>query len=140
MLTFATLSLPWYEAATSSRIGAIILQGPHHSAQKSTSTGSLDFSTSASKSSSLTCEISSLIVTPGQLEAGRIKGLAGAAPAYRLHCARFETGVAAAFPPASLAPLHQRHCRRGASTLQPGQRHTSRLPDPQHAGRTGIFQ
>src|SRR5690606_32544051 len=35
--------------AISSSAGAIILQGPHHSAQKSTSTGLPDFSTSVSK-------------------------------------------------------------------------------------------
>src|SRR5436853_177535 len=39
MLTLPTFTLPSYSLATSSRIGAIILQGPHHSAQKSTSTG-----------------------------------------------------------------------------------------------------
>ena len=43
-----------YSAAISSRIGAIILQGPHHSAQKSTSTGVADFSTSCSKVASVT--------------------------------------------------------------------------------------
>ena len=31
------------------KIGAIILQGPHHSAQKSTNTGVLDFKTSEGK-------------------------------------------------------------------------------------------
>src|SRR6478609_8202114 len=38
----------------SSRIGSIALQGGHHSAQKSTSTGLLELSTSASKFWSLT--------------------------------------------------------------------------------------
>src|SRR5512145_1930511 len=47
--TFATLSLPAYSPAISSREGAIILHGPHHSAQKSTSTGTVEFNTSVSK-------------------------------------------------------------------------------------------
>jgi hypothetical protein len=38
--SLAIVSLPAFSAAISSRIGAIALQGPHHSAQKSTSTGS----------------------------------------------------------------------------------------------------
>src|SRR5215467_9813789 len=47
--SLTTLSRPLYCSATLSTIGAIILHGPHQSAQKSTSTGSLDFRTSASK-------------------------------------------------------------------------------------------
>src|SRR4051812_23603318 len=39
ILTFVILSLPSNSVASSSRIGAIALQGPHHGAQKSTSTG-----------------------------------------------------------------------------------------------------
>ena len=54
MLTLATVTRPSISVANSSRNGAIILQGPHHSAQKSTSTGSLAFSTTASKLLSLT--------------------------------------------------------------------------------------
>ena len=50
---FVKLTLPAYSEATSSTIGAIILHGPHHSAQKSTSTGLSDFNTSASKEASL---------------------------------------------------------------------------------------
>jgi hypothetical protein len=38
--SLATLSLPACSLAISARIGAIILQGPHHSAQKSTTTAS----------------------------------------------------------------------------------------------------
>src|SRR6266516_7185513 len=49
MLTLPTLTFPSYSLASSSRIGAIILQGPHHSAQKSTSTGVDAFKTSSSK-------------------------------------------------------------------------------------------
>jgi hypothetical protein len=46
MLSLAIRTLSWYSAAISSRMGAIILQGPHHSAQKSSRTGLSDFSTS----------------------------------------------------------------------------------------------
>ena len=38
-LSFAIVSLPSCSAAISSSAGAIIWHGPHHSAQKSTSTG-----------------------------------------------------------------------------------------------------
>src|SRR5262249_28261546 len=48
-LSLTILTLPASELAISSSAGAIILQGPHHSAQKSTTTGSEDFSTSVSK-------------------------------------------------------------------------------------------
>ena len=41
IFSFATTNLPAYSLATSSKIGAIALQGPHHSAQKSTRTGVL---------------------------------------------------------------------------------------------------
>src|SRR5260370_2048119 len=54
MLTLATVTFPAISAASSSRNGAIILQGPHHSAQKSTRTGSVERSTSSSKLPSLT--------------------------------------------------------------------------------------
>src|SRR5688572_29727009 len=49
MLTLPILTRPSYSLASSSRIGATILQGPHHSAQKSTRTGVVDLRTSASK-------------------------------------------------------------------------------------------
>src|SRR6478609_7277962 len=49
MLSLATFTLPWNSTASSSRLGAIILHGPHHSAQKSTTTGSADSRTSAWK-------------------------------------------------------------------------------------------
>src|SRR3954453_13805219 len=54
ILTFATVTRPSISAANSSRNGATILHGPHHSAQKSTSTGSLARSTTVSKLLSLT--------------------------------------------------------------------------------------
>src|SRR5690606_32058392 len=48
-----TLARPSYSAASSSMIGAIIRHGPHQTAQKSTSTGTSDCSTSCSKLSSV---------------------------------------------------------------------------------------
>src|SRR4051812_32922458 len=54
MLILAIFSLPSRFCAISSKAGAIILQGPHHSAQKSTSTGPDAFRTSVSKELSLT--------------------------------------------------------------------------------------
>ena len=53
---FATISLPSYSVAIFSRTGPSILQGPHHSAQKSARTGVVfDFCiTSVSKVSSVT--------------------------------------------------------------------------------------
>src|SRR5438876_4203493 len=52
-LTFATLIVSTFSRAISSRSGAIILQGPHHSAQKSTITGLSSCVTSRSKLDSL---------------------------------------------------------------------------------------
>src|SRR5437868_15473220 len=57
MLTLATVTLPAMSLASSSSAGPISLQGPHHSAQKSTSTGSFAFSTSASKLASVTAVV-----------------------------------------------------------------------------------
>src|SRR6185312_8066720 len=54
ILTLATVTRPAISVASSSRNGAIILQGPHHSAQKSTSTGPLAPRTSLSNVPSLT--------------------------------------------------------------------------------------
>ena len=69
--TFATTSLPAYSVAISSTIGIIILQGPHHSAQKSTKTGSSDCNTTSSKLESLTI-IAIIIIL--KLIAGIISG------------------------------------------------------------------
>src|SRR5271157_4546747 len=52
-LTLATFTWPACSVAISSSKGAIILHGPHHSAQKSTRTGWLDWTTSLSKLVSL---------------------------------------------------------------------------------------
>src|SRR5690606_30234560 len=63
MLTLATITWSPFSAASSSRNGAIILHGPHHSAQKSTTTGTGDLSTSASNESSLVV-MTVMLVTP----------------------------------------------------------------------------
>src|SRR5439155_3743095 len=47
--SFPIVTLPLYSPASASIIGAMRLQGPHHSAQKSTSTGPPDLSTVSSK-------------------------------------------------------------------------------------------
>src|SRR6201985_2084786 len=62
--TFATGSLRATSPASSSSAGPIILQGPHHSAQKSTSTGpALLFSTtSVAKLLSVTATVFALMV------------------------------------------------------------------------------
>src|SRR4029078_1016001 len=52
--SFTTLNLPFISLATASSAGAMALHGPHHSAKKSTSTGSDDLSTSCSKVASET--------------------------------------------------------------------------------------
>src|SRR5579883_1017375 len=52
-LSLTILTLPLSELEISSSAGAIMRQGPHHSAQKSTTTGSLALSTSASKVASV---------------------------------------------------------------------------------------
>src|SRR5260370_15339552 len=54
ILTLATVTRLSMSVARSSRKGAIILHGPHHSAQKSTRTGSVARSTTLSKLPSLT--------------------------------------------------------------------------------------
>src|SRR6185312_13386373 len=59
--SLAILTRSWYSLAISSRIGAIILQGPHHSAQKSRSTGLSDLRTSWAKVASLVCTMCGLL-------------------------------------------------------------------------------
>src|SRR6185312_8679568 len=53
-LSFTILTLSPMTPAISSRAGAIMRQGPHHSAQKSTTTGLVDLSTSVSNVASET--------------------------------------------------------------------------------------
>src|SRR5687767_2374762 len=71
MLTFATVTWSPLSAASSSRNGAIILHGPHHSAQKSTTTGRSDFSTSASNEESEVLMIAIVEPLVGCLRRGR---------------------------------------------------------------------
>src|SRR5215471_523430 len=60
-----TVTLPAYSVASASTVGPSRLQGPHHSAQKSTSTGAPDFSTLSSKFVSVNvCTFSLAIVSP----------------------------------------------------------------------------
>src|SRR4051812_50094174 len=74
-LSFTILTLPFIDPAISSSAGPIMRQGPHHSAQKSTTTGSAHFSTSFSKSESETFE------TPmGHLVVAVVWGLGGGGP------------------------------------------------------------
>ena len=61
MFTLAMVSLPAYSAPISSSAGAIALHGPHHSAQKSTSTGPVACSTSTAKEASVTGLVFSLM-------------------------------------------------------------------------------
>src|SRR4029450_12133405 len=64
MSSLATVTLPPYSLATSSRTGAKSLQGPHHSAQKWTRTGLPDCRTSLSNVASETCLMASLMENP----------------------------------------------------------------------------
>src|SRR3954471_10966327 len=60
-----TVTLPAYSDASASTVGPSRLQGPHHSAQKSTSTGAPDFSTLSSKFPSVNvCTFSVAIASP----------------------------------------------------------------------------
>src|SRR5271169_70918 len=61
MFSFPMVSLPACSSAISSSTGAIILHGPHHSAQKSTSTGTSEALTCSSKVASDRVAIFSLI-------------------------------------------------------------------------------
>src|SRR4051812_4864086 len=65
MLTLAIVSFSPCSAAISSRTGATILHGPHHSAQKSTRTGLSLASTSVSKVSSVTVLVAAPMLSPG---------------------------------------------------------------------------
>src|SRR3984885_5470078 len=74
MLILATVTLPPNSLASSSSAGAIIRQGPHHSAQKSTTTGSLDPMTSEAQLASGT-----LAVAMAEMISSKNKGGGGAA-------------------------------------------------------------
>src|SRR5210317_526179 len=59
--TLTTLIWPSMSVDSSSRTGPIILHGPHHSAQKSTTTGTSDLMTSASKVASVTATVAIVV-------------------------------------------------------------------------------
>ena len=61
VFSFTILILPAYSVASSSRIGATARQGPHQTAQKSTSTGIELFNTASSKVAAVT-GVAALIV------------------------------------------------------------------------------
>src|SRR5262245_11578935 len=66
MLSLTILTLPLSSLAISSSAGAICRQGPHHCAQKSTTTGVDDFNTSASKVSSETVAVAIYLLLLGR--------------------------------------------------------------------------
>src|SRR6476659_1258249 len=66
MLSLTILTLPSRSLAIYSSAGAICRQGPHHSAQKSTTTGVDDFNTSASKVSSETVAVAIYLLLLGR--------------------------------------------------------------------------
>src|SRR3569833_2438025 len=90
MSILATFSLPLYWSASASPVGAICLQGPHQTAQKSTRVGVSDFRTSVSKLASV-CSLTfwlAIRVPPGvhlfnpwdtRPQGGRGAGAGGAA-------------------------------------------------------------
>ena len=62
--TLATLTWPAYSRANASTAGSSALQGPHHGAQKSTSTGSSLAATSLSQFDSVTSKTCATIERP----------------------------------------------------------------------------
>src|SRR5437867_2391270 len=70
--TFPILTAPAFSRATSSRSGAIILQGPHHSAQKSTITGLSPWVTSRSKLDSSRLKVPELSIALGTVNPNQI--------------------------------------------------------------------
>src|SRR3954452_4312981 len=68
MLSLAIVTLSPSSPAISSRAGAIILHGPHHSAQKSTRTGRSAPRTSEAKLWSVTVLVAMAVESPGGLQ------------------------------------------------------------------------
>src|SRR5262245_40838656 len=108
-LSFTTLTLPTMVPAISSSAGAIIRHGPHHSAQKSTTTGSLALSTSASK-----VESDTLPTPMGNLVFGRARP----APAESCPERRNEGGERQVAPPCR-AGMKSLSWRAGAAAKHP---------------------
>src|SRR5213592_313753 len=61
MFSFANSTFPDVRCSSSSRIGSIALHGPHHGAQKSTTTGTSAASTSRSNVESLTSNTGGIV-------------------------------------------------------------------------------
>src|SRR5246127_5393940 len=78
-LSFTILTFSPIVPAISSSAGAIMRQGPHHSAQKSTTTGPCAFSTSASKlaSETLPTAMAYLVRLEGEAQARIAPGIMG---------------------------------------------------------------
>src|SRR3954453_23726861 len=104
MFSFAIVSLSPGSAAISSRTGATILQGPHHSAQKSTSTGLSLPSTSLAKLVSVTFTVLPAI---------------GRSPSCRLACTpRWENPPGGGSMPSPRPEAHPQPARvRGTGSL-----------------------
>src|SRR5262245_55037368 len=108
-LSLTILTLPLSEPAISSSAGAIILQGPHHSAQKSTTTGSVALRTWASKSASET--LATPMVTSFGWKAANPSAITGTYGAWARASRRAHTEVSrmsvgiAGWAPAPVLPL-----------------------------------
>src|SRR6476660_4274546 len=79
VFSFPTFTLPAYSLARASIVGPMALQGPHQGAQKSTSTGVSDFSTSWSKAPSVKVSVFSAAMFPS-IPAGSATYDAGSGP------------------------------------------------------------
>src|SRR4051794_3308069 len=89
MFSLAIVSLSACSAAISSRTGATILHGPHHSAQKSTSTGLSLPRTSEAKVASVTVLVlPAMVVLPGGSLRGCSRGVARRTGAAGVLCPR----------------------------------------------------
>src|SRR2546430_178249 len=66
MLSLTKSTCPWCASASCSRIGWTARQGPHHGAQKSTTTGRFEASTCSSNRTSVTSSTGSMLQTTPQ--------------------------------------------------------------------------
>src|SRR6266545_948060 len=116
----ATVSWPSYSPASSSRIGATARQGPHHGAQKSTTTGTSDFSTICSNSASVTVIGSAMRRTSSIY-------------LYAPRCAsrRIPTGGMLCIIPQICCPSSRRHCAILARAAQPSDAPKNLHPKPE---------
>src|SRR5271165_791736 len=112
--SLTTLRRPLYWSATLSTIGAIILHGPHQSAQKSTRTGSDDLRTSASKLPWLTACAELNVVSP---YSARFEKRATVLMLETFHLLRALAYVGRAGHDVSLIELHDAHALRGTPGL-----------------------